>query len=281
MRRGTLVGLALGLSLLLAGCSFAQTGGTPTGTVTPAPVPEHVDLPPGVDESGVVSADRLADAHVDALASRSFTLVSNRTVRDADGRIRSRLSVEVAVGENRSYLADLATAGPDGPVLLGRPPARGVYWSNGSAHVRKLTRQNRTTYDRIDASRTFAGSWLFWTNTVAYGGVIGLSSAEPFYRETLRDVPTELAGRRTLNGTTVVRLVGDRAESPEFSQLDADVVRDVRLEAVVDERGLVRSFRLSYEAVVDGEVRTVDWTIRYEAVGGTTVARPSWFDRAR
>lgn len=277
MRRAALVVLVL----VLAGCSYAPADGTETESVTAAPVPEEVDHPPGVDESGVVSPGRLADAHVDAVASRSFRLVSNRTVRDADGQVRSRVAVTVAVAEDRSYLSDLTTEGPEGPVLLGRPPARGVYWSNGSDHVRKLTRRNETSFDRIDASRTFAGSWLFWTNTVAYGGVIGRSSAESFYRATLRDVSAELAGRRTENGTTVVRLVGDRAESTDFSQLDADEVRDVRVEAVVDERGLVRSFRLSYEAVVDGEVRTVDWQIRHEQVGNTSVSRPDWFDRAR
>jgi hypothetical protein len=277
MRRAALVVLVL----VLAGCNYAPADGTATESVSPAPVPEDVEFPPGVDESGVVSPSRLADAHVDALGSQSFTLVSNRTVRDADGRVRSHLEVTVAVGENRSYLADLTTAGPEGPVLLGRPPARGVYWSDGSDHARKLTRRNETSYDRIDASRTFAGSWLFWTNTVAYGGVIGRSSAESFYRSTLRDVPAELAGQRTENGTTVVRLVGDRAGSTDFSQVDAGDVRDVRLEAVVDERGLVRSFRLSYEAVVDGDLRTVDWEISYERVGNTSVSRPDWFDRAR
>lgn len=270
---------ALALLVLLAGCSFGSPGGTPTETVSPAPLPDDVGLPPGVTDDGVTDPRALGEAHRAALAGRSFTLSSNRTVLGPNGTLRSGLDVRVELAEDRSYHARVATDGPDAPVLLGRPPASGVYWSNGSVHFRKLTRENRTTYDRIDPDAAFVGSWQFWTTTVAYGGV-RVREPTVLYAQTFDAIPTEVADRRTANGTIVVRLEGDRATSPAFSQLDPDRVRDVSLVAEVDDRGLVRTFHLSYVAVVDGDAYEVDWRIEYDRLDGTTVEPPEWADRA-
>lgn len=275
---GALV-LAVALAVVLAGCSFGPVAGTPTETVSPAPLPETAGLPPGVSKAGVTAPRALGEAHQVALRNRSVTLHSNRTVTAANGTLVSRLVVTVALAADRSYRAQVGTAGPEAPVLLGRPPARGEYWSNGSLHLRRLSRDGRTTHDRIDPDRAFVGSWRFWTTTVAYGGV---STREPaiYYATAFDAIPTTVVDRRTVNGTVVVRLVGDRARSTAFSQLDVDAVRNVSLVAEVDERGVVRSYRLSYLGLVDGEAYRVRWRIEHHRLDRTTVDPPAWADRA-
>jgi hypothetical protein len=277
--RAAVPAAALAVAVLLAGCSFGPGGGTPTETVSPAPLPEAAALPPGVTEEGVTAPRVLGEAHRAALRNRSLTLASNRTVTAANGSVVSMLNVTVALADDRSYHARVATAGPEAPVLLGRPPARGEYWSNGSVHLRRLSRDGRTTHDRIDSERAFVGSWQFWTTTVAYGGV---SAREPaiYYGTAFDAIPTTVAEHRTANGTAVVRLVGNTARSTAFSQLDVDGVRNVSLVAEVDERGVVRSYRLSYVGLVDGEAYRVRWRIEHDRLDRTTVDPPSWAARA-
>jgi hypothetical protein len=56
--------------------------------------------------------------------------------------------------------------------------------------------------------------------------------------------------------------------------------RELRLNATVTERGLVRSVSLSFVAVREGERHRVTRRLDYRDVNGTTVERPPWVDRA-
>jgi hypothetical protein len=264
------------LAVVLAGCP-GLTGGSTTTTATPAPVPADVTYPPGVGPDGVVDAERLADIHSDGVDERSYTLVSTRTVRAADGDLRSLLDVTVRLGADRSYHATARTDGTDGPVFLGLPPARGEFWSNGSVYARALDRDGGRTVNRFRPPDDFAASWEYWRSTVAFGG--GASYDDETLRSLFASIPTTIDRNDTGNGTVVYRLTGDSARQDDFAKVGAGPVSNVSFAATLTADGIVRGFDLAYEREVDGEPIRVEWTLRYEDVGSTTVDRPDWVER--
>lgn len=274
--------LACGL-LVLAGCSALPAGGggfgagTPTEDVTPAPIPRDDDLAPGVTAEGITAPRLVASAHAATIDDASFLLTASRTVRYANGTLRDRLAVRVALAANRTYLASAATAGPAAPVFLGRPPANATYWSNGSVYVRKLTRDGETTYNEFQPPANGAGTWRYWTRTVPFGGRDAFPRS--FYRQLFASIPTRLVNRTRADGATTYVLVGDHATDTAFAGAIRDV-HDLRLVAEIRDDGLVRALTLQYVGEVDGETVRVARTVRYEHVGETTVGRPSWFQNA-
>jgi hypothetical protein len=265
--------------LVLAGCSLP--GGpaaepTETGAVTPAPVPADRGLAPGLGDEGVTAPRALADAHAAALADRSYTLRANRTIRYPNGTVRERLTVHLRLGERRAYLVETATAGPEAPVFLGRPPANATFYSDGTIYLRRLSRDGETTYNAFEPVGG-AGTWQYWARTVPFGG----EGANPrsFVLRTFRAVPTTLAATETIDGERHYRLEGNRTTAP--FEIEIDAPRAVTLRATVTAAGLVRELSLSYEGVVDGERVLVTRRVAYKGVGSTSVERPEWADRAR
>jgi hypothetical protein len=266
------------LAVVLAGCPAFGSGSTPTPEVTPVPVPETAAYPPGVSEAGVVAPDVLANAHVTLVGNTSYTIVSNRTIRYANGTLASGLAVRTRLAADRRFLVTVSTAGPEGPLLLGRPPASARYWSNGSVYVRALTVDGRTTHTRFAPPDGFIGTWRYWRSTVPFGGQEG--NAAGTFAAVFRAVPTTVADTRSVGNRTVTRLVGDTAHSGSFAKVGNGSVRNLTLAAAVDDRGLVRSFDLSYGTRKDDQPVRVEWSLRYLNVGNTTAARPPWFERA-
>lgn len=254
---------------------------TPVAAGTPGTTGTPVDdgrYPPGVTEEGVVDPALLGRAHETALAGESYVLVSDRSVRYANGTLRSRLAVRVRLAADRGYLARAETAGPHAPVFLGRPPARGVYWSNGTVYARRLTRDGERVYNTFDPSTglTGAGTWKYWTTTVAFGGSLG--DPERTYGRFLGAVPVRVARTKEPDGRRRYVLHGE-ADAVESFRGGADA-RNLTLSASVTGDDVVRSFRVRYRTTVDGKRVVVRWVIRYEGVGRTTVDRPPWLDRA-
>jgi hypothetical protein len=264
------------LALVLAGCP-AVSQPSPTPTVTPAPVPDPVEYPPGMTEDGITDPDRLAEVHAERTDATSYTLVSNRTMRYENGSIASQLFLRLHLTESKQYVVDTETEGPEAPVFLGRPPAKGEFWSNGSVYVVKLTRDNSTRYNEF-TTEGFVGTWRYWRATVPYGGQAG--HARSTFSAIFRDVPTTVTGRSTVDGLTRFRVRGETPRSTEFAQEGAGPVRNVSLVAVVDEIGIIRRFDMQYETTVNGEPVRFDWSIRYSDIGETTAQRPPWFERA-
>lgn len=266
--------------LLIAGCSAAPAlddTDSATPTVTPVDVPADYAYAPGVTTDGVTDPATLAAAHERAIDGTSFRLTANRTVRYANGTLREQLRVDVALTEDRTYRASAATRGPAAPVFLGRPPANGTYWSDGSVYVRKLTRDGETTYNEFDVPGSGAGTWRYWTRTVPFGG----EQATPggFYASLFAAVPTRVTGENTSGSFVTYRLVDDGPPVDRFQDEVTDV-RNVRLVASVRGDGLVTALSLRYDGTVDGATVRVVRTVRYGGVGSTTVARPSWFEKA-
>lgn len=275
MRRATVV---VALVVLLSGCSGLTGGADSTPTLTPADTPATSSYPPGIDESGVVSPDALAAAHEERDDDLSYTLVSNRTVRFGNGTVRGEFRLRVALAENRSYLATISTAGAEGPVLLGSPPATATYWSNGETYARVLTRNGRTTYNTFTPPDQYAGTWRFWTRTVAFGGRSGYAGQT--VRETFSAIPTRLDGRERVDGTTRFRLTGGKATSTDFAAPEVDAVRNLTLVATVDRDGFVHHIHYRFDGRIDGVSVRVERTITYRDVGNTTVEKPPWLGRA-
>ena len=274
----------LAVALALAGCGAAPfVGGSdePVPAATPVPGERLTGPnPPGVDSGQVLNPTTLGRAHERAIENRSYVLVSNRTVRGVDETLRSRLAVRLALDEDRSFHVEVSTEGPEAPVLLGEPPAEAVYWSDGETYLRRLTRDGRTTHDAYGPPPTWVGTWSYWARSVPFGG--GNNRPSTFYASLFSAVPTKVTGPATLGNVTALRIESrdDRPFSDEGFPGDVESVHDVSLVALVDDDGLVRSLELRYSGTVEGEPVRVHRTVRYEAVGSTSIDRPRWYDRA-
>ncbi|PSP97647.1 hypothetical protein BRC89_10935 [Halobacteriales archaeon QS_4_70_19] len=276
--------LALALLLLTAGCGGFAPGAGDGGTgLTPAPVPTAGEAyPPGIGASGVVDPQTLARAHERTLENASYRLHSNRSTYFTNGSVRSRIDLTLHLSRDRHHRAVVRTAGPHGPVILGRPPASAVYWSNRSLYASRLIRGDRTLYSVTSDASAPVATWSYWAGTAAFGGESSYAAAR--YAGFFRDIPTTVAGSRTRNGTTYYRLRGRGTEATAFAADPVDAVGPAgpgpMLRATVSEDGLVRSLHLRYRAFDDGAEYTVDWRVRYRQVRNVTVTEPAWLDRA-
>ena len=282
MRPGRVVVLAT--AVILAGCSgvpLLDDGGEPTSRVTTTAVDRPTaPPPPGVLSLQVANPAELGRAHARAIENRSYVLTSNRTVRYENGTLRSRMATRVAVDEGPGFLVRISTMGPEAPVLLGRPPARGVYWSDGSTYLRRLTREGETTHVETEPPGTWIGTRSFWTTSVPFGGRNNRPST--YYASVFSAVPTRVSGPTTVDGTATYRIENDGDRPfPDGSFPDqVESVQDVSLVAFVDRDGLVRDLDLRYAGTVEGERVRVEQRISYSGVGSTTVGRPPWYEEA-
>lgn len=268
--------LAAAVVLLLAGCN--GFGGTPTRTATPAPVPtvgEDARLAPGVTGEGVTDPSALGEAHARVVENTSYRLMMNRSVRFTNGTRYQFVGFDIRLAADRDYRLTLRTAGPGAPGILGSPPASAEFYGDGETYVRALTRENRTTYSSYAPPNNYVGTWDFWVSTFAFGAPARTDLAVLF-----GSIETRIAGVETVDDRRILRVVGSRVVSPAFVDGPYDDPRNLRLRARIDERGLVRAYRLRYRATYRGEPVVVRRTVHYEGVGNTTVERPPWFDRA-
>lgn len=263
--------LVVALLLVLAGCgSPAAPAPDPgTATVTPAPVPAGTPPPgaealaPGLAEDGVFDAGRLAAAHAEALAGRSFTLVRT-DARYTDGTLRQRdrsVLRYAAGGERFRYDLD-QTDRREGA----NETARIERYADGERVYVAVTRGNTTSYDLLRASdgSTYAPTRVFPANATNERGLARLFVL----------IDTEMIGEWTVDGRTVYRLrtVGSQSVPP---------LRNTTFEANVSETGLVRSYSLEYDVMRSGTSVRVVASTTYRALDETTVTEPPWLERAK
>ena len=263
--------------VVTAGCGGFGLGGGDgsSAAVTPAPVPTGSvsAYPPGVGPTGVTSPSLLGSAHADRLNGTGYTLAMTRTVRYANGSLRSHLRIRVALDANRTHLANISVRGHAAPVLLGRPPATASFWSDGDTYLRRLTRDNRTVYNEYDPPDSYAGTWQYWVHTAALNGRPAADvtrTVAPFHTRT---------SRSRQSGETVYVVRGDRLRENTTSAAWA-AREDATLVARVTPAGLVRDYRTEYTRTAGGEPVSVTRSVSFRAVGNTTVGPPPWRDRA-
>ncbi len=243
---------------------------------TPTPRPS-VSVP-GLSAGGVANPGALADAHAAATEAQSYTLSLGEFHHDDALELRSAIALDISLSADHEYLAIVRTAGPEAPLVLGRPPARSVYWSDGEVYY---VDHRPDSWGGVSSFRPiggWVGTWRYWAHVFAYGGTID-SAPEDYFRSLLAAVPTRLIGRDGDTGEPPYRLAG-RTPVPEsdLEPLAGSNHRDLDFTAVVDRTGLIRSHEISYRTRFDGEDGQVRRSLEYTNVGETTVTRPIWAD---
>ena len=269
------------MAVLLAGCdavdSGSGTGERSTSTLTPAPVPEEAGpdggrlLAPGLSTRGVFDAGALVEGHRTALTTRGFVLTRNRTVLRANGtgRALNAVGLRVVVGPGAdSY-------------HLTRVERSTREWPTADAYALIAVWYS----DPVVRNRFVDESWVerHWEQdrSVSGGPILDPAQAESV-RTDLSAVDLRVVGNETVDGVTVYRLAGSRLAEPAeltFPPILSDP-HDVTMVARVDERGVVRSYTLSFGATFDGGPVRVRRTHRITGIGTTTVDRPGWLARA-
>jgi len=273
--------VALCALLVLAGCSAVPGGGgdgDTTETLTPVAVPEAADTPerlaPGLTEAGVTGPLALANAHGAALED-SHRFHSNWTVRHRDGSLYALANQSTVVAPN-GFTTRVTVAGRPGFLTTG-PRLTADLWSNGSVLAERIERGDGVGYRYLGAATYNAGTG-FYTS---------LRRPKPWrdHYALFAAVETRVVDERAGGpGPARYTVVGTRLRDPTTFGAATDIrePRNVSLRATIDERGVVRSLRLSYAGRLPrGEPVRVSRHIRYTTVGGVgSVDRPPWFDTA-
>lgn len=274
--------LLLVAAVLLAGCGAVDTASGPavsTATLTPAPVPEERGpdggrlLAPGLSTSGVFDVDALVESHRTTLTERGFVLTRNRTVvRPNDAASRRPLNtvgvrIVVGPGADSYHLTRIERSVREWP-FVDTYALIGVWYSEPVV-------RNRF----VDEGRVAR----YWgQNRAAADGPIRDLTQIRSVRSDLEAVDLRAVGNRTAEGIRVYRLRGTRFENPD--ELDVPPLfstpENVSMVARIDERGVVRSYVLSFDATFGGDPVRVRRTYRITDVGNVTVDRPEWVARA-
>lgn len=278
MARLVLVAAAL---VAVAGCS-GFVGTRPTDTLTPAPVPATPTATPTptptpgqpsmANVSAVVvdgvepnEAFTLAGAHHDEINPAGYTRVSRLTIRGPNRTLRNvSRRLLVAPGGTPYHLVVESESHPAYPVSP-LAPRIDVYYQAPQALVR-LQENGSVTYVR--PSRPEPDGPV--TDRTGDARIAGLLST---FDVTLRgETPTEGDGRGVV-------LTAARAEGPAGLQVPIllEAPRNISLRVVVTDDGVVRRYRLAYDATYDGTTVRVVRRTRFRRVGATTVEAPDWY----
>lgn len=272
------------LLVVLAGCSgiggtAGDSGEQEVETVTPVPVPDadpERGRSTGIDGSGVSDPWSLAAAHSERIENRSYRLVSNQTVQYENGTLRSQYRTDLRLATNRTYFITVRTDGPEGPLLLGEPPAVSEFWADGETYIRAFG-ESDPRYNEFTPTNSGVGTWWFWAST---GSFDVLLTPSELIGETLNAVPTRVESTRSVDGGERYRVVEVGAPVAELPFPAASPARNVSLVAEIDRSGLVRRLELEYSGRINGDRVVVSRSIAYSDIGSTEVRRPSWFDQA-
>jgi len=224
-----------------------------------------IRLPPGLSASGVTDAEALAAAHASALVNTSYTVVTTLTARDGAAVVaRQNATTRVVHDPTRSFQR-VETAGED-PASLALSPADVEVWSDENGSWWAIDRANGTTYRRMADDLDPA---------------VGDRTGRDRLYVLLTATDTTLAGTTTENGTTLYRVRATGGDDDLLAQtLDAETVANLTASILVGEDGVVRRYRVTYDATVGNVTARVTRTVRFTALGGTTVERPGWYDEA-
>lgn len=236
--------------------------------MTPAPVPsvESAATPdgrfaPGVRDD-VVNGERLARAHARALSTTSYTVNQTIVQRYSNGTLRSRYVTVARFTETPGrFAATLSQADRRDGRLVERTVRR---YGDGEAAYAAITEANTTRYQRLrwpdgeprDPRQVYPENL---TNARSIARVFTL-------------VETRMVDTVEVNGTRYARL-----ESAPNATLPP--LTNVSVTALVSERGVLRSYRVTYDVSRAEESVRATVAVSYTRVGETTVSEPPWLDR--
>jgi hypothetical protein len=277
--------IAVALCCLLAGCGTAPTdtrAGTdtltpvavPTGPPTPAatspaatpPRRTEEELAPGVTGTGVEEPFRLAAAHRRGLSNRTFRLVRTLNVTRENGTVLRRTTRRATVAPNASRYRVVDTAvDTDAYPVRAVAPRIELWWAGGPALFR-LSGADEVRYRRID--------------DFPFRGPVEDLALRDRIAGLLSSVDTTVVGREPGDPARVI-LVAGAVETDAV--LDVPILldrpRNVSFTLEVDVNGVVREYRLAYDATFEGERVRVSRHVRFAFVDGP-VEPPAWRDRA-
>lgn len=285
MRRETVVVLLVVVAL--AGCGEIVPGvgerdPSSTPTLTPVPVPVETDsaggrvLAPGLSTNGVFDDDALVSANRAELTDRGFVMVRNWSVfrpnatSSGDGP-----RTLVAVG-----IAAVVEPGAD-TYRFTRVERSDRRWPIVSAYTLFAVWYSdpMVRYRFVDDRR---GERLWGQERAASGGPMLDTTESEDVRTDLSAVDLRVVGNATEDGTRVYRLRGTGIV--ESAELDVPPLlsapHNATMVASIDERGVVRSYTLTFDATFDGGPVRVRQTHRVTEIGTTTVEAPAWFPEA-
>jgi hypothetical protein len=255
------------LLVVLAGCG-ATTGGAPaTGTLTAAPVPTETPRTTAVPATTTSPPDAthpLVRNHRRATEGRSVTVRVDRTRRAENGTLLGRDRVEGRFAADRSqFRIDSVTTG--------RPTPSGA--------------ERLTTLDGPGPANDGDGSAGRLDRRPPYVDVASeLLPADPTLVDrlpVLLGAPTvEVVGQLDLKTYEVA--VTTPVDPGRVAALEGvDAAENASLRLLIDQRGVVRYYRFSYTAVVDGRRVTVVERVGFTRLGETGLDAPtdfSWTD---
>lgn len=251
--------LALAALLAVAGCSGLVGDGeeSHTETVTPAPVPTSEAaagperVAPGLTAEELVDADALVASHGAILANTTYTRRRRVTRRYENGTLQGQ------------YVS-----------VVQRNDTAIRYWYNRTGdRGRRVDRF--ATDERVYTAVTRANGTVYQVTDVgsrARAARLGAVDDTTSLRRAFRTLSVETDGTVERDGRTLYRLRSTDSR-------DVLPIRNVSFVGYVTPEGLVTEYRISYTVERDPPIR-VEVVASLEAVGETSVERPTWLGEA-
>lgn len=254
----------------LVGCSGFLPSSGDTPTTSPAPVPTtspgstpQEGLAPGLTEQGIENLSALKAAHLSVLTNTWYTAHTTKTWNYANGTLRARQNStrRVAPGGARYHVA-IRIEGPARETVVAGTLTHYDAYKEGSDLYVRLRNETSTRYRHATSRDNGSTTRVF---------------------RLFEGLDMRVTGEVSRAGRTLYRLESANVTDAHRVALAAglhpeDELHNVSVQALVDRRGLVQEHRLRYTyTATDGTVQHGVWTVRYQNLGTTSVARPAWY----
>lgn len=227
----------------------------------PLPELETGELAPGLTPEAVTDPERLAAAHRRVLANRSFRVRHRRAFGTPDTPLSETVVAAVSTDRRRFSVERTVVVPDDG----GRGTTTTEFWSNETETLRLISFGETRTFGRLAPNRSLSS--VPDVDDPVHGSLVAWAFDATVVLE-VRDVPSAVAPAQYR-----VLATGERNRS---TAPDGTPVRDLRLEAVVDSRGVVRQLQLQYERRTGEGWVEVDVFLSVTGIGTTEPRPPTW-----
>lgn len=278
--------MAVVLAVILAGCGGytfpTPAPGTGTETLTPAPLPagngsdEQVTerVAPGVTSAGLEDVLELLAAHRAVLRNTSWLLTVRHVQTYGNGTVRLRETRSIATEPGGTYHHVRSVSG-----AARSSETRTEEWSNGSVRLVRVRRGDDVDHRRFAVSNATGGP----RPSIGLGGGVAVQAEHQRLIAVLLDTEAvRVTGLRPVDGHPRYRLHATTLEDDSFVTRDGLSVRptDVRVDVVVDDRGLVHRVDIEFDGRTGGAVIHVVERLRYDGFGTTRAGPPAWREAA-